>query len=76
MQVDVTSLGLFSTVAASLFTNLGVTVKTSLPLKILETAATGAFQATPLQMGCTLEGKVTAQDMVCLLHRPLYFCPG
>lgn len=57
-----TSLGLFSTVAASLFTNLGVTVKTSLPLKILETAATSAFQAAPLQMGQSLEGKVTPPE--------------
>ncbi len=60
--MDVTSLGLFSTVAASLFTNLGVTVNTSLPLKILETAASGAFKADQLQIGQTLEGKVTAEN--------------
>ena len=54
-----TSLNLFSTVAASLFTNLGVTVKTALPAKIQEAAATGSFEARSLQFGEAAEGKVS-----------------
>ena len=83
-QVDITSLNLFSTVAASLFTNLGVHVKTSLPVKILDTAASGQFHAHQIRVGQPVEGKVgsalavsscmdgkeDASHMTCTAQRP------
>lgn len=58
-EVDVSSLGLFGTVAAAMFSKLGVPIKTSIPASILETAYESRFTAEALAFGQKLVGRVS-----------------
>ena len=58
MAVDVSSLGPLSTAMAALFAKMGVPIKTSVPLQILEAARSGAFRAELLPFGAAVAGRV------------------
>ena len=58
MAVDVSSLGPLSTAMAALFAKMGVPIKTSVPLQILEAARSGTFRADLLPFGAAVAGRV------------------
>ena len=58
MEIDVSALGPLSTAFAALFAKLGVPIKTSVPLPVLEAARSGSFRAEPLPFGAAVAGRV------------------
>ena len=58
MEIDVSALGPLSTAFAALFSKLGVPIKTSVPLPVLEAARSGSFRAEPLPFGAAVAGRV------------------
>lgn len=58
MAVDVSSLGPLSTAMAALFAKMGVPIKTSVPLQILEAARSGTFRADLLPFSAAVAGRV------------------
>ncbi len=61
MEIDVSALGPLSTAFAALFSKLGVPIKTSVPLPVLEAARSGSFRAEPLPFGAAVAGRVDKQ---------------
>ncbi|EIE19270.1 DnaJ-domain-containing protein [Coccomyxa subellipsoidea C-169] len=58
MEVDLSSLGTFSTAMAAMFSKLGVPIKTAVPPMVLEAAYTGNFEAAPLRFGEAISNRV------------------
>ncbi|KAK9826758.1 hypothetical protein WJX81_006391 [Elliptochloris bilobata] len=58
VELDVSSLGPLSTAMAALFAKMGVPIKTSVPLPVLEAARSGAFRAELLPFGAAVAGRV------------------
>ncbi|CAL8468257.1 g7796 [Coccomyxa elongata] len=58
VEVDLSSLGAFSTAMAAMFSKLGVPIKTAVPPMVLEAAYTGNFDAAPLRFGEAISNRV------------------
>ncbi|CAK0779934.1 hypothetical protein CVIRNUC_004893 [Coccomyxa viridis] len=58
VEIDLSSLGIFSTAVAAVFSKLGVPIKTTVAPMVLEAASAGNFNARPLRFGEPLSDRV------------------
>ncbi len=58
VELDVSSLGPLSTAMAALFSKMGVPIKTSVPLAVMDAARLGSFRAELLPFGAAVAGRV------------------
>ena len=63
-EVDVSSLGLFSTVAAAMFSKLGIPIKTTIATNVVDAAYEGQFKATRLAFAQSIADKVCFRILV------------
>ena len=63
-EVDVSSLGLFSTFAAAMFSKLGIPIKTTIATNVVDAAYEGQFKATRLAFAQSIADKVCSRNHV------------
>ncbi|CAN0924090.1 Chaperone protein dnaJ 16 [Linum grandiflorum] len=61
LELDLSSLGTMNTMFAALFSKLGVPIKTTISVSILEEALNGAVTICPLELGDLISRKVEKQ---------------
>ncbi|CAN1816953.1 Chaperone protein dnaJ 16 [Linum perenne] len=62
LELDLSSLGTMNTMFAALFSKLGVPIKTTVSVNILEEALHGAVSICPLELGYQISRKVEKQS--------------
>lgn len=65
-EIDVSSLGIFGTMAAAMFSKLGVPIKTSIAATVLEDAYESKFTAEKLGFGQSLSSKVQTPMLMAI----------
>ncbi|KAK1425674.1 hypothetical protein QVD17_21029 [Tagetes erecta] len=61
MEIDLSNLGTVNTMFAALFSKLGVPIKTTISVNVLEEALSGTVTVRPLPIGTSVSGKVDKQ---------------
>ena len=64
VTIDSSSLGVFSTFAAAMFTKLGVPLKTSVPARVLDQAERGTYSAKRMKFGDSLSDRVSLPEII------------
>ncbi|XP_020269255.1 chaperone protein dnaJ 39-like isoform X6 [Asparagus officinalis] len=62
MEIDLSNLGTVNTMFTTLFSKLGVPIKTTISANVLEEALNGTVTIRPLPLGTSFSGKVEKQS--------------